>query len=194
MHVLWNFTCSVGVREDAVEKYDKDNLSLGLDGVFRGLGSLIQLAVSIAESAPDGAAPDVEVSRTGSAGSPKGLHAVYGVSVRVGAHGVPVVARFGNVRQNASREPVVDEVREPMIDVLDEGDRYLVVAELPGISTDAARWSLLSNRKLIIQATSGDRKYYGETVLGAPVSQGTAVSCYENGVLQIRLWKQRQGR
>lgn len=174
-----------------MEKYDKNNLSLGLDGVFRGLGSLIQLAVAIADNTPDGPASGIDVSRTGSVGSPKGLHAVYGVSVRVGAHGVPVVARFGNVRQNASKEPVVDEVREPMIDVLDEGDHYLVIAELPGIDGDAAQWRLTSDRRLVIEATSGDWKYYGETELGTPVSEGTAVSCYENGVLQVRLWKRR---
>ena len=176
-----------------MDKYDKDNLSLGLDGVFQGLGSLIQLAVAIAENAADGLEPDTTASRTGSVGSPKGLHAIYGVSVRVGAHGVPVVARFGNVRQDASKEPIVDEVREPMIDVLDEGDHYLVIAELPGIDADAAQWRLRSERRLIIQATSEDRKYYGETVLSAPVAEGTAVSCYENGVLQVRLWK-RQSR
>ncbi len=173
-----------------MEKYDKDNLSLGLDGVFRGLGSLIQLAVAIAENAPDAAAPGVDVSRTATVGSAKGLHAVYGVSVRVGAHGIPVVAKFGNVRHNAAREPVVDEVREPMIDVLDEVDHYFVIAELPGIDAGAARWSLASDRRLVIEAVTADWKYYGETELGAPVSRGTAVSCYENGVLQVRLWKQ----
>jgi HSP20 family protein len=172
-----------------VEKYDKDNLSLGLEGVFQGLGSLIQLAVAIAETAADEVAPDAEVSRTGSAGSPKGLHAIYGVSVRVGAHGVPIVARFGNVRQDASKEPIVDEVREPMIDVLDEGDHYLVIAELPGIDAADAQWHLSSEGRLIIQASSGDWKYYGETELGTPVAEGTAVSCYANGVLQVRLWK-----
>jgi HSP20 family protein len=174
-----------------VDKHDKDTLSLGLDGVFRGLGNLIQLAVAIAESAPDGSASGVKVSRTGSAGSPMGLHAVYGVSVRVSAHGIPAVSQFGNVRQNAAKEPVVDEVREPMIDVLDEGDHYLAIAELPGIDAAAAQWHLRSERRLIIQATSADRKYHGETELGTAVSEKTAVSCYENGVLQVRLWKRK---
>ena len=174
----------------AVDRYDKNNLSLGLDGVFRGLGSLIQLAVAIAESAPETAPHDVEVTRTGSAGSPKGLHAVYGVSVRVGAHGIPTVARFGNVRQNAAKEPFVDEVREPMIDVLDEGAHYLIVAELPGIDAAAVRWELAGERRLTIRATSGDRRYYGETELGSPVDERNAMSCYENGVLQVKLWKQ----
>ena len=174
-----------------MEKHDKDNLSLGLDGVFRGLGSLIQLAVAIAENAPGDTEAVGDASRTGRAGSPKGLHAVYGVSVRVGAHGVPVVARFGNVRQSASKEPIVDEVREPMIDVLDEDDHYLVIAELPGIDAAAAKWRLAPERRLIIEASSVDRQYYGEARLGAPVAEGTAVSCYENGVLQVRLWKLR---
>jgi HSP20 family protein len=181
----------IAVMRGRVDKQQKNNLSLGLGGVFRGLSDLLQIAVEIAEAAPD-EPPTVEARRDGATGSSRGLHAVYGVSVRVGAQGAPVVARFGNVRQNERKEPIIDEQREPMIDVLDEDDHYLVVAELPGLAAVDIDWSVGADGVLVIQGESGDRKYYRKLRLSRRVEPQTAVSCYENGVLQLKLWKQSQ--
>jgi hypothetical protein len=64
----------------------------------------------------------VDVYRGGTTASGDGPRAVYGMSVRLGAHGVPPIGRFGNVRQNAGREAIVDETRDPIVDVLDVSD------------------------------------------------------------------------
>jgi HSP20 family protein len=172
-----------------VDKDSKKNLPPGLGGVFRGLSDLLQIAMELAERVPDTAASASEVQRTGEAGSPKGLHAVYGVSVRVGGRGAPVVAQFGNVRQNAANEPVIDEEREPMVDVLDEDDYYIVIAELPGVAAEAVEWSLRGDRVLAVRAVSEVRKYVREIPLTEPVARDRAVSCFENGMLQVKLWK-----
>jgi HSP20 family protein len=167
----------------------KKNLPLGLGGVFRGLSDLLQIAIELAERMPDTESSVSEVQRTGEAGSPKGLHAVYGVSVRVGGRGAPVVAQFGNVRQNAANEPVIDEEREPMVDVLDEVDYYIVIAELPGVAAEAVEWSLRGDRVLAVRAASEVRKYVRDIPLTEPVARDRAVSCFENGMLQVKLWK-----
>jgi len=184
------------------DKQDKDNddeaptpgkpidLSLGLNGVLSGLGSLLRIATEIADRAPQGDQPSVDVGRTGAVGSPKGLHAVYGVSVRVLPHRTPAVARFGNVRQARWREPVIDDAREPMADLFDEDDHYLVVAELPGVQQSAVKWTVRNGVVVEIRAESGDRNYRRDIELPGAVDDQTAMSCYENGVLEIKLWKQ----
>jgi HSP20 family protein len=123
-------------------------------------------------------------------GSRKGVHVVSGLSVRVGLQGLPVVARFGNLRHEAGKAPVVEEAREPITDVFDEDDHYLVVAELPGVDQPAVQWSVREGLFVVISAESSDRKYHKEIELAARVDDRTAVSRYANGVLELRLWKQ----
>ena len=170
-----------------MDKQQKHNLSLGLGGVFRGLSDLLQIAVEIAES-EDAGRTAATVRRERTSGLP-GLHAVYGVSVRVGARGAPVVTRFGNVRQNADREPVIEEEREPLVDVLDEDDHYLIVAELPGVGQDAVSWRLRDTHTLVIGGDAPERKYSRTVALADPVNDQTAMSSYANGILQLKLWK-----
>jgi HSP20 family protein len=172
-----------------VDKDAKKNLPLGFGGVFRGLSDLLQIAIELADGMPEKAPPRDEVQRKGEAGASHGLHAVYGVSVRVGGRGAPVVAHFGNVRQNAANEPVIDEQREPMVDVLDEVEYYIVIAELPGIAAEAVEWWLRGDRVLVVRAASEVRKYLREIPFGEPVVRERAVSCFENGMLQVKLWK-----
>ena len=172
-----------------MDKDSKKNLPLGFGGVFRGLSDLLQIAIELAGRMPE-EAPPVAVEQKGEAGSPQGLHAVYGVSVRVGGRGgPPVVAHFGNVRQNAANEPVIDEQREPMVDVLDEVEYYIVIAELPGVAAEAVEWSLRGDRVLVVRAASDVRKYLREIPFSEPVVRERAVSCFENGMLQVKLWK-----
>jgi HSP20 family molecular chaperone IbpA len=133
---------------------------------------------------------DIFRALTEAIGSRKGVHAVYGLSIRVGLQGLPVVARFGNVRHDAGKAPVVDETREPIADVFDEEDHYLVVAELPGVDQPAVQWSVRDGRFVVIGAESAGRKYYKEIELSGPVDDRTAVCRYANGVLELRLWKQ----
>jgi HSP20 family protein len=167
------------------------DITAGVDGVFRGLGHLLRIATELAESAQADDSSAGEPTRTGRAGTPGRVHAVYGVSVRMGPRGRPVVAPFGNVRENGRKEPVVHGAREPLADVLDEGDHYLVIVELPGVDAAAVQWAMRGERVLVIHAGSGVRAYSKRIELGEPVAAASVVSCYANGVLELKLWKQR---
>lgn len=156
--------------------------------VFKGLGDLLRIASELAESVRDENAT-VEVRRSGSSGIPKTLHAVYGVSVRVGPRGAPIVLPFGNIRQNARNEAVIDDAREPITDVLDEGDHYLIVVELPGVGESSVEWGVRNDRLVVIYARTTGRNYSKKIQLPLPVDERTAVSCYENGILELKLWK-----
>ncbi len=119
-----------------------------------------------------------------------GGRGVFGVSIRVGrgAEGEAVqVERFGNVRQDASTgQPVVSEQIEPLVDLFEESDHLLIVAELPGVAAEQVLLELVEE-KLRIQADAGRKKYRKEIVLPfAPNATGMTHSCH-NGVLEVRL-------
>lgn len=157
------------------------DLGLGLGGIFKGIGNLIDLAAELAEKAPDG------VVKEGQIGDDKGLKAVYGFSVKVGGGGRPTVQQFGNVREEA-RGPVVDEVREPMVDTFDEGEFVLVVAEMPGISESDVRYEIKEDI-LILSGETGDRKYYKELLLPTSADEERVSYSNRNGIVEIKLWK-----
>lgn len=183
----------VNEEKDMTKRRDKAKTdpSFGLGGIFRGLGNLVDLASELAEKAEkfQGEAGEVrKEGRVGPVGGPKGLQAVYGFSIRVGGQGRPIIESFGNVREEKGKGPVVDEVREPVTDLLDEGEYFLMVAELPGTEEADIHWELKEDI-LIISAGSGDRKYYKELLLPSAVDGKKVVSSCKNGILEIRLWK-----
>ena len=66
------------------------------------------------------------------------LRGVYGFSVKtaIGNQGEREVKiePFGNIRRESSGDAVVEDVREPLVDVYEEEDHVLVLAEIPGVS------------------------------------------------------------
>jgi HSP20 family molecular chaperone IbpA len=63
---------------------------------------------------------------------------------------------------------VVEETREPMVDVFDEGDHLLLVAELPGVEAKDIHYEI-EDDVLSLSAVRGERKYRKEVLLPAPV-------------------------
>ncbi len=158
---------------------------VGLGGMFRGLGGFLDLLSNLAERAEqDGG----EFKRTGQLGDDKkGVKAVYGFSVRVGGGGKPTIEQFGNVKHDG-QGPVVEEAREPMVDVFDEGDHLVLVAELPGVDESDIRFEVKDD-VLIVSGARGERKYRKEVLLPSPVVAQAATSSYRNGVFEIKLPK-----
>lgn len=155
---------------------------LGLGGLLKGIGTFVDLVSKIAEAGPE------EVTRSGKSEALGGkLQGVYGFSMRVGLGGKPVIEQFGNVRET-ERGAEVTETREPLVDVLDEGDRVVVIAELPGIDEQDIRLRAEGDI-LEIAAESRDRKYQKEILLPASVQPETLESSYRNGILEINLAK-----
>lgn len=155
----------------------------GFGGMFRSLGGFLDLLSKLSEESGG------EFRRSGELGDDKkGVKAVYGFSVRLGGAGKgPQVEPFGNVRER-SGGPVVEEVREPMVDVFDEGDHVTLVAELPGVDTDDVKFTIRDD-VLELLATHGERKYLKEVILPYPVDSAAAVPSYRNGVFELKLPK-----
>jgi len=164
------------------DKVDVDfgmgNISFG--GLFKGLGNLIDLASKLNE---EGVEKKGEIS-----GLPRGAKGVYGFSIRTLA-GKPVIESFGNIRETA-KGPVVEEVREPMVDIFDEKDRILVIAELPGVSEREIKIEV-NGDILNLAAADRDRKYAKEILLPGKVKSDSVKTAYKNGILEITLEKEK---
>jgi len=100
-----------------------------------------------------------------------------------------VIESFGNIRETA-KGPVVEEVREPIVDVFDEEDHILVIAELPGVSEDKIKVELTGDI-LNLTASDTDKKYAKEILLPSKVKSQSLETTYKNGILEIKLGKER---
>lgn len=161
-------------------------IDLGLGGLFKGLGDFLDLVSEMVETGEE------EVTRTGEF-KVKGLgekgRGVYGFSVRTAAGGIPKVERFGNIRAT-EQGPVVAEVREPLVDVFDEAQEIVVVAEMPGVGEDEIRVEIQDD--ILSLETTGERKYAKEIMLSEPVDAATLRKSYKNGILELRLNKKKK--
>jgi len=156
---------------------------LGFGGLFKGLGNFLDLLSEMVETGEE------EVSRTGEF-KVKGLgdkaRGVYGFTVRTGIGGIPRVEHFGNIR-TTDEGPMVAEVREPLVDLFDEGQEIVVVGELPGVDEEEIHIEVQDD--ILSLETTGERKYAKEVLLPEAVDAATLRKTYRNGILELRLKK-----
>lgn len=119
----------------------------------------------------------------------KKFNGMYGFTVRSGIGGdrdEVKVQPFGNIkRDKVTGKAVVQEVREPVIDIFDEPEQVVLVAEMPGIAANEV-FAEVAEDILTLRAGKGERSYYKEIVLPAHcTSQGLTITC-NNGVVEIK--------
>jgi HSP20 family protein len=157
------------------------DLGFGLGGIFKGLGNFIELLGEMTEEGQE------EVTRTGEVKGPGRTRAMYGFTVKIGAGGVPEVERFGTVRA-PKMGAAVEEVREPVVDVFDEGNEVVVIAEMPGVEESDIQFEIKEDI-LLLSARHEERKYSKEVLLPCAVLADTAKASYANGILELRVTK-----
>ena len=169
-----------GKRKDEKVNVDPGMGDISFGGLFKGLGNLIDLASKLNEQ---GIEKNGEIS-----GLPKGAKGVYGFSIKTMA-GKPVIESFGNMKETR-KGPVVEEVREPMVDIFNEKDRILVIAELPGVSESEIKIEV-NGDILNLVASDKDRKYAKEILLPSKVNPDSVKTTYKNGIFEIILEKKK---
>jgi len=169
-----------GMAEEKREK--SGEIEFGFGSLFKGIGNLFDLVSKMTEEGKE------EYTRTGEI---KGLgdkaRGVYGFSVKMGLGGKPIIEQFGNIK-TTEKGAVVAEVREPIVDVFDEGERLVVIAELPGVAENDIHLEVKDDI-LDLAAEAKDRKYSKEVLLPSAVDADSMESSYKNGILEIRLRK-----
>jgi len=130
-----------------------------------------------------------EEMQKGGEGAEPGKPYVYGFSMRVGPDGKPHIEEFGNtkagVTPGAEHTP---EEREPLTDVIDKGEDIVVIAEIPGVEKTNIKLKA-TEKKLVIDVATPDRKYHKDLALPAEVEKDTSKATYKNGVLEVKLKK-----
>jgi len=120
---------------------------------------------------------------------------VYGYSVKIGPDGKPTVREFGNLKPGKGGEgqPSLDlqDMREPLVDVIEEENAVKVLAELPGVNKEDISL-FLSDNVLTINVDTPERRYHKELSLPGEVDESSARSTYTNGILETVLTKRER--
>jgi len=115
--------------------------------------------------------------------NPEGINPMtFGFSMKVGPDGKPMMQRFGNTP--GAEEPTL----EPLVDVVEEDDEIIIVAEVPGVERDEIKVKI-KGTSLTIHAENSERPYHKVIELPSKVMKDEAKSAIRNGVLEVRLKK-----
>jgi HSP20 family protein len=154
------------------------------EGILGGLGDLAEKLNDLTERG-------ASLSRSGEiplGGKDKDIKGVFGFSVKMGLGGKDVkVEPFGNVkRDKTTGKGIVEEIREPLVDVFEEEGHVQVVAEMPGIEAEDLRIELKDDI-LTFTAERGDKRYRKEVLLpdGTFDPDRLIISC-KNGMVEIK--------
>lgn len=155
-------------------------------GLFKGLGKFVELVEKVEEAGG-------EIKRKGEIKGKEGVRGIYGFSIRTGIGERPRIQTFGNIRPTGVKEAKpkikITEEREPIVDVFDEKDYVLIVAELPGVNEKEIKTNLKGDILILEAGEGGKRKYYKEVLLPSKVDAETEEKTYKNGVLEIKYKK-----
>jgi HSP20 family protein len=158
----------------------KSSFSLG--GLLGGLGGIIEKLGELAVAGE-------ELSRSGELKDASGkIHGVYGINVRtaMGDSGQTElkVEPFGNIHNTADRH-LGEDVREPLVDIHEEDDHVLVLAELPGVAKENVVVKVAGDR-LELSAERGKTTYSKRVDLPKNCSAERMSWECSNGILQVR--------
>ncbi|MCX6813524.1 MAG: Hsp20/alpha crystallin family protein [Candidatus Azambacteria bacterium] len=169
------------------EKSRKGEISLDdipfVGGLLKGLEKFIDLAERAEEVGG-------ELKRSGhikGLGGHKDIHGVYGFTVRTGLGQKTKVEPFGNIKKT-KEGPKVSETREPIVDVFDEKDHILIIAELPGIDEKSIELELKKDI-ILLEAGGGNRKYSKEILLKDKIDFDSREMSFKNGILEVKFKK-----
>jgi HSP20 family protein len=163
-----------------------ESVTGGLTGFLGGLTQLIEKLGDLAEKGKELS----EKGELSDLGMGKQLKGVYGFNVKVGLGDDKVkIEPFGNIKHDLKTgETVVQEIREPMVDIFEEEDHVLVVAELPGVGSKDVHIDIKDD-VLTIQAQKKDKKYRKEVLLPGSFSKDKIEFSCNNGILEIKCHK-----
>ncbi len=118
---------------------------------------------------------------------------VYGYSMTVGPDGKLEIREFGNVKPSKGKLPIeFAETREPLVDIIDQGDSVKVVAEMAGVNKSDI--SLELTEKTLVISSSVSRKYHKEVGFDVDILPDSATAKYNNGILEVQISKSRPSR
>ncbi len=176
-------------KEEQKKEKEPGNGEISLDdipfvgGLLKGLEKFINLAERVEQAGG-------EMKKSGTIkglGSNKDVRGVYGFTIKTGLGQKTKVEPFGNIKKTKGG-PKVSETREPIVDVFDEKDHILIIAELPGVDEKSIKLDLKKDI-FLLEAENKDRKYAKEILLPAPINFESREMNFKNGILELKFKK-----
>jgi HSP20 family protein len=162
-----------------------------MGGLLGGLGDFIRSLADLAEKGAElKKSGHFDLSDLGAHGS-KPMKGVYGFSVKMGGLGGDdsiSVEPFGNIQKDSDGQTVVQDVFEPIVDVFEEQDHVLVVAELPGVDEKDIQVEVKDDI-LCIHGERAGKKYHKEVLLPCQATREKVSKSCRNGVLEVKIGK-----
>lgn len=116
---------------------------------------------------------------------------VYGFSYTAEPGKEPIFREFGNIRpSHRGIEPSMR--REPLVDVMEEKEKYKIFMELPGVDKEKVKLDVAENNVQV--KTEDDKKFYKMIDLESSVDPDSAKASYKNGILTLELDKKEKGK
>lgn len=112
-----------------------------------------------------------------------------GFSIKFSSDGKPRFEEI-NRRQNWDEEDDVDG-RDPLVDLIDDGENLIILVALPGVDKEAIDLRVTENC-LTFSVDGSDFEWYDELKLPAKVNPKLAHASYKNGVLEVKLSKSKK--
>lgn len=181
-------------NEDNKQKPSAADLSamLGIGGLFDGVSNLISKFGELAEKGESLRAA------VGESESPSGkkFTTSYGVNVRFGGlanrngegnddtYSVNPVPKTNKPESKSA--PSAPRVREPNVELFDEGEHLQIIAEMPGVSSEDVNLTF-SGKSLLIQGVSKVAEFKKELPLPREFGPEQVTITANNGVVEIRL-------
>jgi HSP20 family protein len=114
---------------------------------------------------------------------------VYGFSYTAEPGKEPVFQEFGNIKPSyRGIEPSLG--REPLVDIMEEKDKFKIFVELPGVDKDRVKLDVAEGSVEV--KTEDDKKFYKMINLDSAVNPDTSKASYKNGVLTLELEKKEK--
>jgi len=171
-------------KDEGEIEFDLGKGSLG--GLFKGLDKLVDLAEKLEK-----AGGEIKGEKKFRVKGHDDLGGIFGFRVRSGiapdGTKKPIVEPFGNIKKKGRKKPVVEEAREPIVDLFDEGENIQIVAEMPGVDESDIAYEIKGD--VIILSTTGKKKYSKEILLSTPVDESTVERRYQNGIYELKFKK-----
>ncbi len=116
---------------------------------------------------------------------------IAGFNLKFGPDGKPIVDSFGNIKPEPySGKPEVNRTREPLVEVIEEDDKLVVIAEMPGVIKEDVEIKATSRSLTISTKLNSDSiNYYKEIELPSPINSDYAKARLQNGILEVKLKK-----
>jgi len=145
-----------------------------IGGMLKGFSSLFGEISEMLET-------QGEISRTGSFKlGPGRKTGVYGITVTTPGRGKPTRMDTFGMRD-------AGETREPVIDIIDEGEELIVIAELPGVAEETISVDL-QGTDVMLRAGREGRRF--ERIVSLPCeAEDCSIAAFINGLLEVRLKK-----